>query len=88
MLKFIEDNWGVAPLGTRDARANNFLSAFDFRAPGAAARARGRVRHADLGSRPDGEASSTRPTERRWSQPSGAIGFAIARDRKRSRTAA
>jgi phospholipase C len=33
MLKFIEDNWTVAPLGTRDARANDFLSAFDFRRP-------------------------------------------------------
>ena len=31
MLKFIEGNWGIAPLGPRDARANNFLSAFDFR---------------------------------------------------------
>jgi len=33
MLKFIEDNWKVAPLSTRDARANDFLSAFDFRHP-------------------------------------------------------
>jgi len=31
MLKFIEDNWSVDPLGSRDARANDFLSAFDFR---------------------------------------------------------
>jgi phospholipase C len=29
-LKFIEENWGVAPLASRDANANNFLSAFDF----------------------------------------------------------
>jgi phospholipase C len=29
-LKFIEENWGVAPLTKRDANANNFLSAFDF----------------------------------------------------------
>ncbi len=29
-LKFIEDNWGVAPLTRRDAGANDFLSAFDF----------------------------------------------------------
>lgn len=29
-LKFIEENWGVAPLAERDAKANNFLSAFDF----------------------------------------------------------
>jgi len=30
MLKFIEDNWGVPPLTTRDAQANSLLSAFDF----------------------------------------------------------
>ena len=30
ILKFIEDNWGVAPLSTRDARANDLVSAFDF----------------------------------------------------------
>ena len=30
MLKFIEQNWGIAPLTARDANANNFLSAFDF----------------------------------------------------------
>ncbi|MDQ1480877.1 MAG: hypothetical protein QOI44_1738, partial [Actinomycetota bacterium] len=36
MLKFIEDNWKVAPLSARDARANDFLSAFDFRRPGRA----------------------------------------------------
>jgi phospholipase C len=29
-LKFIEENWGLPPLSTRDAAANNFLSAFDF----------------------------------------------------------
>lgn len=29
-LKFIEENWGIPPLATRDAQANNFLSAFDF----------------------------------------------------------
>src|SRR5260221_2164957 len=33
MLKFIEDNWKVAPLGTRDAGANDFLSAFNFKRP-------------------------------------------------------
>ena len=34
VLKFIEHNWNVKPLATRDANANNFLSAFDFeRAP-------------------------------------------------------
>jgi phospholipase C len=30
MLKFIQENWDVASLGERDAKANNFLSAFDF----------------------------------------------------------
>lgn len=30
VLKFIETNWNVAPLASRDATANNFLSAFDF----------------------------------------------------------
>ncbi len=29
-LKFIQYNWGVAPLATRDRRANNLLTAFDF----------------------------------------------------------
>jgi phospholipase C len=29
-LKFIESNWGLAPLTERDAHANNLLSAFDF----------------------------------------------------------
>lgn len=32
-LKFIEENWGVEPLATRDARAKNLLSAFDFSSP-------------------------------------------------------
>jgi phospholipase C len=32
-LKFIEENWGIPPLATRDAQANNFLSAFDFTMP-------------------------------------------------------
>ena len=31
MLKFIEHNWGVAALAGRDARAGDFLAAFDFR---------------------------------------------------------
>jgi phospholipase C len=30
MLKFIEDNWGLEPLSTRDARANSIASGFDF----------------------------------------------------------
>ena len=30
ILKFIEQNWGVASLADRDAKANNFLTAFDF----------------------------------------------------------
>lgn len=29
-LKFIENNWGLEPLATRDAQANNIVSAFDF----------------------------------------------------------
>jgi phospholipase C len=33
ILKFIEFNWGLAPLAARDAKANNFLTAFDFRKP-------------------------------------------------------
>ncbi len=38
ILKFIEQNWGVASLAQRDAQANNFLSAFDFsQAPRSAA---------------------------------------------------
>jgi phospholipase C len=37
-LKFIEDNWGVAPLATRDKAANDITTAFDFAAaPRAAA---------------------------------------------------
>ncbi len=31
MLKFIEQNWNIAPLAQRDTNANNFLSAFDFK---------------------------------------------------------
>lgn len=30
ILKFIEQNWNIAPLAQRDANANNFLSALDF----------------------------------------------------------
>jgi phospholipase C len=33
ILRFIEDNWGVAPLTRRDARANGLASAFDFGSP-------------------------------------------------------
>ncbi len=29
-LKFIEENWGLAPLAQRDAAANSFMQAFDF----------------------------------------------------------
>jgi phospholipase C len=32
-LRFIEDNWGLAPLATRDAQANNITDAFDFTQP-------------------------------------------------------
>ena len=31
-LKFIEQNWGLAPLAARDAHANSLSSAFDFAA--------------------------------------------------------
>ena len=31
ILKFIEDRWGVAALGTRDQAANDFTNAFDFK---------------------------------------------------------
>ena len=30
ILKFIENNWSIAPLADRDAKANDILSAFDF----------------------------------------------------------
>lgn len=30
VLKFIEDNWNLEPLAERDAKANSFVSAFDF----------------------------------------------------------
>jgi phospholipase C len=30
ILKFIEDNWSLAPLAVRDASANSFVSALDF----------------------------------------------------------
>src|SRR5215208_8196535 len=30
ILKFIEENWNIPPLAERDAKANNFSSAFDF----------------------------------------------------------
>jgi phospholipase C len=33
ILKFIEQNWNIAPLATRDANANNFLAAFNFNQP-------------------------------------------------------
>ncbi len=32
-LKFIEENWNVAPLTQRDGAANDFMSAFDFAKP-------------------------------------------------------
>ena len=32
ILKFIEDNWDLAPLSKRDAKANSLISAFDFSA--------------------------------------------------------
>jgi phospholipase C len=30
MLRFIEDNWGLEPLSTRDARSKSIVSGFDF----------------------------------------------------------
>jgi len=30
VLKFIEENWNLKPLATRDAKARSFMSAFDF----------------------------------------------------------
>jgi phospholipase C len=33
VLRFIEDNWGLAPLAERDAKANSFIDAFDFSQP-------------------------------------------------------
>lgn len=33
MLKFIEQNWRLAPLASRDARADSIASGFDFSAP-------------------------------------------------------
>jgi phospholipase C len=33
ILRFIEDNWRLAPLAQRDANANSIASAFDFSAP-------------------------------------------------------
>jgi phospholipase C len=38
ILKFIEARWGVAPLGSRDAAANNLSNAFDFTQKQAAAK--------------------------------------------------
>jgi phospholipase C len=36
VLKFIEDNWGLAPLTARDATANSIADALDFSRPPAA----------------------------------------------------
>ena len=33
IMKFIEENWNIEPLAERDAKSNNFLTAFDFSAP-------------------------------------------------------
>ena len=30
-LKFIEDNWGLKPLASRDANSNSIMGAFDFK---------------------------------------------------------
>ena len=82
ILKFIEDNWKVAPLGARDARANDFLSAFDFQRP-----ARGPELSVDYGTPPRIE-----PGRRGVIYPAygtalfvaaAAIGLARAKDRRR-----
>jgi phospholipase C len=33
VLRFIEDNWGLEPLATRDENANSIIRAFDFNSP-------------------------------------------------------
>jgi phospholipase C len=33
ILRFIEDNWAIQPIATRDARANSLRQAFDFSTP-------------------------------------------------------
>ena len=33
ILRFIEDNWGLAPLAVRDTTANSIVGAFDFASP-------------------------------------------------------
>ncbi|MFN8639716.1 MAG: alkaline phosphatase family protein [Dehalococcoidia bacterium] len=38
ILRFIEDNWGLQPLATRDANAGGIRAAFDFNAPARAPR--------------------------------------------------
>jgi phospholipase C len=86
MLKFIEDNWSVAPLGARDASANDFLSAFNFKQP-----ARGPELKVDYGVPPH-----VAPGRRGVIYPAygaalliagAAIGLAIAKDRRRTRNA-
>jgi phospholipase C len=51
MLKFIESNWKLAPLAERDRKANNFMSAFDFksapREPAFVASTRGSAKKAE-----------------------------------------
>ena len=84
--KFIEDNWNLAPLGTRDARANDFLSAFDFGRP-----ARAPELKVDYGTPP-----RIAPGRRGIIYPAygaaliaavAAIGLAIRMDRRRTRNA-
>ena len=33
ILRFVEDNWGLEPMASRDAAANSIVSAFDFEQP-------------------------------------------------------
>jgi phospholipase C len=33
VMKFVEENWSIQPLASRDAQANSFMAAFDFSMP-------------------------------------------------------
>ena len=82
MLKFIEDNWKVAPLGTRDAGANDFLSAFNFKRP-----ARGPELNVDYAKPPQIAAGRRGVIYPAYGAAliiaAAAIGLAIAKDRRR-----
>jgi phospholipase C len=55
ILRFIEDNWGLAPLTRRDARANGLSQAFDFGRP---------ARRPEIVAAVRGESENAEP--RRW----------------------